>query len=76
MATPTVDLRRASVLQEIVVRGGNVRAQGARATLQGKYERDDDYPDVIGLSTVSARAHRSMSWPAPRSSRTRASVGR
>jgi hypothetical protein len=52
MASPTVDLRRVSVLQEIVVRGGNAKAPNARATLQGKYERDDDYPDVIGLSTV------------------------
>ncbi len=52
MATPTVDLGRVSVLQEIVLRGGNVKAPGARALLQGKYEPDRAYTDVIGLSTV------------------------
>lgn len=52
MATPTVDLGRVSVLQEIVVRAGNVKASGARVILQARYERDDAYPDVVGLSTV------------------------
>lgn len=52
MATTIVDLGRVSVLQEIVVRAGNVKAQGARATLQARYEPDRLYPDVVGLSTV------------------------
>lgn len=52
MATATVDLARVSVLQEIVVRAGNARASGARAVLQARYERDDAYLDVVGLSTV------------------------
>lgn len=52
MPTPTVDLGRVSILQEIVVRAGNVKAQGARTTLQARYESDRVYADVVGLSTV------------------------
>jgi hypothetical protein len=52
MATPTVDLRRVSVLQEIVVRAGNTGAPDARKVLKDKYEGDRVYPDVVGLSTI------------------------
>lgn len=78
MATPTVDLGRVSVLQEIIVRGGNVKAPGARAILQGKYEPDRAYTDVFGLSAVCvprgcvARAN----WPARHGFRIPGSVGR
>lgn len=52
MATSTVDLGRVSVLQEILVRAGNVKAPGARTTLQARYEPDRVFPNVVGLSTV------------------------
>lgn len=53
MPVPTVDLSRASVLAEIVIRAGNAQALDARQKMQEAYEREDPaYPDAIGLSTL------------------------
>lgn len=59
MATSTVNLGRVSVLQEIVVRAGNVKASGARAILQARYEHDDAYPEASArrLPHASRRSH-------------------
>ncbi len=54
MPTPTVDLRRVSILSEIVVRGGDMAHPAARSGLKAQYARPNvHYPDVrAGLSCL------------------------
>lgn len=52
MATPTVDLSAINQLAEIVVRGGDMAATDWVRILRNAYQRDPDYPDVVGISVL------------------------
>lgn len=52
MATPTVDLTINNLHNEIIVRGGDTAASGALRILRNAYQRDPDYPDVVGISVL------------------------
>ncbi len=52
MATPTVDLTIINLQSEIIVRGGDTAAGDALRILRNAYQRDPDYPDVVGISVL------------------------
>jgi len=50
--TLTVDLTAINPNTEIVVRGGDTAGVGAPRILRTAYQRDPDYPDVVGISVL------------------------
>lgn len=52
MVTPTLDLTIINLHSQIIVRGGDTAVSGALRILRNAYQRDPDYPDVVGISVL------------------------
>lgn len=50
--TPQVNLQAINQLAELILRSGDLSLPSAKDTLMNAYEPDEEYPDVVGISTL------------------------